>query len=227
MPPKLQFNAAPLTNVILLNGFTERSNNHGTSVRFENLPSLIDTINRAVTLKPNRLDANEIQYLRHWMDISQAELGKIIGVESQTVSLWERGNLAISTAGDIILRKACIETNPRIFSGQKGKISIKNLSILARSPGQITFECHFHEGKWEVSATPCTHHYRHDIAEIVHQIDHADEKYIVIATSGSAIAFGEVRNAIEDSCNQGYQRRTSSSYPVPRNEIPQYNYLLN
>ena len=97
-----------LTNVWLANGFTVRKTNYGEGVSIHDADGLHKAIGRALANKP-RLTGAEIRFLRKEMSISQAGLGKLLGVADQTVALWERNKGRVPKTADRLLRLIYIE----------------------------------------------------------------------------------------------------------------------
>lgn len=48
--------------------------------------------------------AKEVQTIRARLGLSQRQLGKLIGLTSQTVNRWEHGNLKVKPAFETVLR---------------------------------------------------------------------------------------------------------------------------
>lgn len=80
-----------LENVWLINGYTVREiDGYGQVVSFDDLCGLHKTIGISLT-KKNYLSGDEFRFLRKECELSQAKLAHSLGVQEQTVSLWERG----------------------------------------------------------------------------------------------------------------------------------------
>ena len=75
-----------------------------TFTTFEDLEGLHHAIVRWVALLPRSLSANEFRFLRKECGWTQRTLAPLLGVEEQTVSLWERGQSPIPKAADILMR---------------------------------------------------------------------------------------------------------------------------
>lgn len=76
----------------------------------ERYASVVDTegLNRRIGeyLVANRkeLAPNEVRFLRKTMDLTQSELGRWMGKDSQTVARWEKGHTPIPSVADRLLR---------------------------------------------------------------------------------------------------------------------------
>ncbi len=98
-----------LDNVYLTSGFTIIDSEHyGQGVSFNAIQDLHKRIVLGVLGKPHALTGSEIRFLRIEMDKSQKELGTLLGVQDQTVSLWERGKV-MPWAESLVLRQLALE----------------------------------------------------------------------------------------------------------------------
>ena len=90
-----QYTESGLRNVWLRNGYTLTDTPYGPAVAVQNLHGLIRAIVSALVQKTSTLTSPEIRYLRHYLDVSQKDFAKFVGVQEQTVSLWERSKQCI------------------------------------------------------------------------------------------------------------------------------------
>ena len=116
-----QYTESGLRNVWLRNGYTLTDTPYGQAVAVQNLHGLIRAIVSALVQKTSTLTSPEIRYLRHYLDVSQKDFAKYVGVQEQTVSLWERSKQRIPKSADIVLRALVAET----LSG--GKLQFREL----------------------------------------------------------------------------------------------------
>ena len=79
-----------LKNVWLANGYTVRKTPYGDGVAIHDLEGLTEAICLALTEKAGVLTGAEFRYIRSAMLLSQPALGKIIGVDAQSVARWEK-----------------------------------------------------------------------------------------------------------------------------------------
>ena len=86
----LKFDDAGLRNVWLENGYEIHDTPYGKAVSYHDLDGLTLVICRVFAHKPGRLTAVEFRYLRQHLGLSQASLGKLLGVTEQSVALWEK-----------------------------------------------------------------------------------------------------------------------------------------
>ena len=85
-----KFDDGGLRNVLLANGYETRKTAYGTATAIQDLDGLIHSICAALVRKPGHLTGAEFRYLRLHLRLSQASLGRLLGVTEQTVALWEK-----------------------------------------------------------------------------------------------------------------------------------------
>lgn len=80
-----------LRNVWLVNGYEIRKTPYGNGVAFHNLDGLTQSICTALTRKAAPLTGSEFRYIRSaGMLLSQPALGKLMGIDGQSVARWEK-----------------------------------------------------------------------------------------------------------------------------------------
>lgn len=80
-----------LRNVWLANGYTVRQTPFGEGVTFHDLDGLTEAICLALTEKAGTLTGVELRYIRSaGMLLSQPALGKLMGVDGQSIARWEK-----------------------------------------------------------------------------------------------------------------------------------------
>jgi DNA-binding transcriptional regulator YiaG len=80
-----------LRNVWLVNGYEVRKTPYGNGVAFHNLDGLTQSICTALTRKAAPLTGAEFRYIRSaGMLLSQPALGKLMGIDGQSVARWEK-----------------------------------------------------------------------------------------------------------------------------------------
>lgn len=80
-----------LPNVWLVNGFEVKQTPFGEAVSFHDIDGLTQAICLALTEKPGKLTGAEFRYIRSGgMLLSQPSLGKLIGIDGQSVARWEK-----------------------------------------------------------------------------------------------------------------------------------------
>ncbi|MBN8508070.1 MAG: helix-turn-helix domain-containing protein [Burkholderiales bacterium] len=86
----LKFDDGGLRNVWLQNGYETRKTTYGKAVVFHDLEGLVQAVCSALVRKAGRLTGAEFRYLRASLGLSQASLGKLLGVTDQSVAGWEK-----------------------------------------------------------------------------------------------------------------------------------------
>lgn len=80
-----------LRNVWLVNGFEVKQTPFGEAVSFHDIDGLTQAICTALTEKPSKLTGAEFRYIRSGgMLLSQPSLGKLIGIDGQSIARWEK-----------------------------------------------------------------------------------------------------------------------------------------
>lgn len=80
-----------LRNVWLANGYEIKKTPYGEGVAFHNLDGLTESICIALTKKAGLLTGAEFRYIRSaGMLLSQPSLGKLMGIDGQSVARWEK-----------------------------------------------------------------------------------------------------------------------------------------
>jgi len=80
-----------LRNVWLVNGYEVKQTPFGEAVSFHDIDGLTQAICTALTEKSGKLTGAEFRYIRSGgMLLSQPNLGKMIGIDGQSVARWEK-----------------------------------------------------------------------------------------------------------------------------------------
>ena len=80
-----------LRNVWLANGYEIKKTPFGEGIVFHNLDGLTESICIALTKKAGVLTGTEFRYIRSaGMLLSQPSLGKLMGIDGQSVARWEK-----------------------------------------------------------------------------------------------------------------------------------------
>jgi DNA-binding transcriptional regulator YiaG len=94
-----------LDNIYLINGFTWHDvEGYGEGVSFHNVDDLHAAIGRAIVHFDHVLSGKEFRYLRHEMEMTQADVARLFGCDTQTVARWEKSQTALPIADDRLLR---------------------------------------------------------------------------------------------------------------------------
>jgi len=93
-----------LRNVWLRNGFTWQDTPYGQGISIDDVTGLHKTLAQELVMQSGRLSGTEIRFLRKEMELSQTALAACLGVNAQTIALWEKGKARISGPADRMLR---------------------------------------------------------------------------------------------------------------------------
>lgn len=91
-----------LDNVYLKNGYRFGEHRSEKGVAFENIDGLHQAIGLALVNAPSPLRGKEFRFLRIELGPSQAGLGKLFGVDKQTIARWEKGETYSAEADRLI-----------------------------------------------------------------------------------------------------------------------------
>jgi len=100
----LHYKASGLDDVYLFNGFERETIDGEEYVTIHDLDGLWKAIGLHLARTRKALAPKEIKFLRHHMDMTQAELGSRMRVDDQTVARWEKGVTELSGPADMMLR---------------------------------------------------------------------------------------------------------------------------
>jgi putative transcriptional regulator len=93
-----------LDDIYLAGGYDEVETDYGKGVVIHHMDELHRAIGLHLAGSKKTLDGKEIRFLRHQMDLTQAELGDILRVTDQTVARWEKGEVPIPGPEDLLVR---------------------------------------------------------------------------------------------------------------------------
>lgn len=80
-----------LKNIWLANGYRFHETPYGGGVSFEDVEGLTRAVCLALARKPGKLTGVELRYLRQsGLGMSQPSLGKVLGIDAQSVARWEK-----------------------------------------------------------------------------------------------------------------------------------------
>ena len=95
-----------LDNVFLLNGVEFYHGDYGRGVSIYKVEELHRKIGMHLILHRKALSPKEMRFLRKQMELTQAELARYLGVTSQTVARFEKGDTEIPGPVDRLVRFA-------------------------------------------------------------------------------------------------------------------------
>lgn len=91
-----------LNNIWLENGYREIETEYGKAVLIDDVDGLHQAIAISLVQQPY-LSGREFRYLRVHMDLTQKQVGAMMGVDAQSVALWEKKG-RVRRYADLILR---------------------------------------------------------------------------------------------------------------------------
>jgi putative transcriptional regulator len=101
---ELHYNWCGLDDVYLRSGYERIHTDEGDDVVIHNMDGLHRAIAEYLARHKKALTGKEVRFLRHEMDLSQRELGKILRVTDQTVARWEKEHIVIPDPEEMLLR---------------------------------------------------------------------------------------------------------------------------
>jgi putative transcriptional regulator len=140
----LHYTQCGLDNVFLLNGFEWTSLQGGEeALRIEDIEGLHKAIAKAIVDSPEPLDAQT------FLDMAQRQVGVMLELTEDAVSLWERAKSPIPRSADIVLRAMAQEHcngNTRVSA------LIERFNQLDREVHEHTIQLCTREGHWQEAA---------------------------------------------------------------------------
>lgn len=98
-----------LDYVWLLDGFVARQTAYGPAVEVLRPGDLDHRIALTLIRHQPALDGREVRFLRGLLDLTQAELGRLLGKDAQTVARWEKRQTTLPATEDRALRQIYLE----------------------------------------------------------------------------------------------------------------------
>lgn len=93
-----------LNNLFLANGYIETHSEYGIEREYEREDELEQCIRRIVLRKPEPLRGWDLRFLRRGIELSQADFGKTIDRDAQTIARWEKSAEPIPKFVDLMVR---------------------------------------------------------------------------------------------------------------------------
>lgn len=103
-----QYTMCGLDDIYLAGGYDRVKSDYGSGVVIHNMDDLHRAIGHFLVTTKKALNGKEIRFLRHQMDLTQAQLGDILRVTDQTIARWEKGEVPIPGPEDLLLRAVCL-----------------------------------------------------------------------------------------------------------------------
>jgi putative transcriptional regulator len=120
------YTASGLDDVYLLSGYERYETEYGSGISISDVDGLHMAIARNIVLHKKAINGKEIRFLRKQMKLSQEELGDLMGVSSQSVARWEKGEVDIPGPAELSMRAFYI-------SHEGGKIDLVELAKTVRA----------------------------------------------------------------------------------------------
>lgn len=105
----LRYTECGLDDVYLVSGYMIENTPDGEALSVKNLDELLQAIGCYLAGQKKTLSGKELRFLRKQMDLTQSELGKLVGLTSQQVARWEKGESDISGPAEMLLRGLYIQ----------------------------------------------------------------------------------------------------------------------
>jgi DNA-binding transcriptional regulator YiaG len=93
-----------LDDVYLISGYEVENTAYGDGVSIKHLDELHKAIGYSLVTEKKVLSGKELRFLRKEMDLTQTELGQLVGLSDQQVARWEKDRYEIPSAADYLLR---------------------------------------------------------------------------------------------------------------------------
>ena len=99
-----EYKESGLEGIFLHNGYDVIYRDGERYISVEDTEGLHRRIGEFLVANRKEFAPNEVRFLRKTMDLTQSELGRWMGKDSQTVARWEKGQTEIPTVADRLLR---------------------------------------------------------------------------------------------------------------------------
>ncbi len=98
------YTACGLDDIYLVSGFEKHETAYGAGVSIHKVDALHRAIAGHIILRRKTLSLKEFRFLRKEMNVTQRELGKLVGKDEQTIARYEKGESPISSSVDKLVR---------------------------------------------------------------------------------------------------------------------------
>jgi DNA-binding transcriptional regulator YiaG len=99
-----QYKACGLDNIYLVGGVTRRKTPRGEAIHIEDVKGLHAAIGQMLVQEKKKLNGRELRFLRHEINLTQENLGALLGTEAQNVARWEKGKTKVPGPADRLIR---------------------------------------------------------------------------------------------------------------------------
>ena len=93
-----------LDNLYLANGYREMQTSHGIEREYDREDELEQCVRRVLLRKSGLLRGWDLRFLRRGLELSQADFGKMVDKDAQTVARWEKSAEPITKLVDLMIR---------------------------------------------------------------------------------------------------------------------------
>lgn len=100
----LRYTGCGLDDVYLVNGYETHDTGYGSAVSVKDLDGLRRVIGEELVRKRKFLRGKELRFLRTEMDLTQSDLGRLIGYSDQQVARWEKDQSRIPSPANRMIR---------------------------------------------------------------------------------------------------------------------------
>ncbi len=104
-----RYTACGLDNVFLVGLPLAEDRGGDQTITIPSINKLHAVLRRAVAQKDGGLDPKEIRFLRSELELTQAELARVVHKDAQTIGRWERGETQIDGNSETLLRAMALE----------------------------------------------------------------------------------------------------------------------
>ncbi len=144
----LHYTACGLDNIYLTGGYEVKEIGGETFVSVHDVEDLHMAIATYLAKQRKVLAGPEVRFLRKYLDLTQRELGELLGVSDQSVARYEKAQSTLEGASDALLRLL-------VTAQAQGCINVRDELSAIRSADdaaddEMTFERSDHE--WRVAA---------------------------------------------------------------------------
>jgi putative transcriptional regulator len=142
------YTACGLDDVYIMSGYELEVTPYGKGISIKNADGLHQAIGMSLVRSKKLLSGKEVRFLRHQMDLTQSELGKLFGTSTQQVARYEKEECEMPGPADRILRL--------LYSEHVQKnIQVRDLLTVLdqmddRTNGKMVFERN--HGNWKKAA---------------------------------------------------------------------------
>lgn len=158
-PVPYHYKECGIDNIFIINGYHIETFDGEEYVSIHNVDGLHKAIGLSLVAKKKDLEPSEIRFLRHEIDVSQADLASMLRVDDQTVARWEKKRCKMPGPADIALRflylssPAAQPEGKEVISNMHEQIS-QLVEMDDTGALQFTFEVIGKSDKWKASAAP-------------------------------------------------------------------------